>query len=106
MSTESKNILQKLKYLNDSFPSREWNDFLKNYNVNFYTSRKDRLWYSISGKGFIIWVSSFYPSKENNQIIWLSDIEVNKNSPNKAFEILEEFTQGAIERFEKMSILL
>ncbi|MFD2914425.1 hypothetical protein [Psychroserpens luteus] len=106
MSTESKNILQKLKYLNDSFPSREWNDFLKNYNVNFYTSRKDRLWYSISGKGFIIWISSFYPSKENNQIIWLSDIEVNKNSPHKAFEILEEFTQGAIVRFEKMSILL
>lgn len=105
MSEESKNIEYKLKYSNDSFPTLKWKEFLKNCNVNFYTSRKDRLWYSIKGKGYIIWVSSFYPSKENDQIIWLSDIEINKNTPKITFDILDEFLQGAVKRFNKMEIV-
>ena len=105
MSEESKNIEYKLKYTNDSFPGLEWNEFLKNCNVNFYTSRKDRLWYSITGRGYIIWISSFYPSKENDYTIWLSDIEINKNTPKIAFEILDEFFQGVIEKFDKMEII-
>ncbi|UTW67968.1 hypothetical protein KFE94_07585 [bacterium SCSIO 12643] len=93
-------IEKKLVYSDDSFPTLEWNDFLKNYEVNFYTSRKDRLWYSIRGKGYIIWISSFYPSKENDRTIWLSDIEINKNSPNVAFETLTEFLQEAVKKFD------
>ena len=104
MSEGSKNIEYKLKYSNDSFPALEWNEFLKNCNVNFYTSRKDRLWYSIKGKGYIIWISSFYPSKENDQTIWFSDIEIDKNSPKIAFESLDEFIQGAIDGFDKMNL--
>lgn len=105
MSEKSKNIEHKLKYLNDSFPALEWNEFLKNCNVNFYTSRKDRLWYSITGKGYIIWISSFYPSKDNDQTIWLSDVEINKNTSKIAFDILNEFLQGAVDRFEKLEII-
>lgn len=105
MSTASKNIEYKLKYSNDTFPSLAWNEFLKNCNVNFYTSRKERLWYSITGKGYIIWISSFYPSKDNDHTIWLCDIELNKNTPKIAFEMLTEFLQGAIGKFDKMGII-
>ncbi len=104
MSEESRNIEYELKYSNNSFPSMKWNEFLKNCNVNFYTSRKDRLWYSITGKGYIIWISSFYPSKENDNTIWLSDVEMNKNTPKIAFEMLNEFLQGAIDKFDKMEM--
>lgn len=52
----------RLKYVNDSFPGLDWNTFLKNCNVNFYTNRNDRLWYSIRGKGFTLWIASFYPA--------------------------------------------
>ncbi len=82
----------------------EWNEFLKICNVNFYTSRKDGLWYLITDKGYMIWISSFYPSKENHHTIWFSDIEINKNSPKITFEFLDEFIQGAIDKFNKMKL--
>ena len=105
MDKKSKYIERKLKYVNGSFPSIEWNDFLKNCNINFRTSRKDRLWYSIRGKGFLIWISSFYPSKENDRTIWLSDIEMNKNAPQDGVDAFNELIQGALAKFDKMELI-
>ncbi len=104
MSQEVKNITRKLKYTSDSFHGLEWNEFLKNCNINFYTSRKDQIWHSIRGKGFIIWISTFRPSKEKDQTVWLSDIEISKNSPKIAFKTLDEFIQAAIDKFDKMEL--
>lgn len=94
-----------LKYENHSFPSLEWNDFLKDCHVNFYTSRKDRLWYSIRGKGFLIWISAFYPTRENGQTVWFSDIEMNDNALQIGRDALEELVRGAVTKFEKMELV-
>lgn len=77
---------------------------IENCNAELRTSRKDRFWYCVRGKGFIIWLSDFYPSKENNQIRWLSDIEVHKNAPKIAFDTLAEILHGATKKFYNMSL--
>lgn len=41
MTDPSKNRLVRLKYDNGSFPGHEWNEFLKNCGVNFYTALQE-----------------------------------------------------------------
>lgn len=104
MNEEPKTVTKRLKYSNDSFPGLDWNNFLKNCNVDFYTSRNDRLWYSLRGKGFIIWISSPYPSKQEGSTVWVIDLEFSRNMPQQGTNALQELIEGAIQVFEKMEL--
>lgn len=96
---------RQLKYINHSFPTLEWNDFLKDCHVDFRTSRKDGLWNCIRGRGFLIWISWFYSSRENGQTTWFSNIEMNENAPQAGRDALEELIHGALTKFEKMELV-
>ena len=102
MTDPSKKRFLRLKYLDDHFPALDWNEFLKNCNVNFYTNRNDALWCSIRGKGFIIWISSFYGRSENGKIVWYGDLEINKQAPEEGMQNLQELVDGALAKFDKM----
>jgi len=104
MTDPSKNRLLRLKYDNDSFPGLEWNEFLKNCDVNFYTNRADALWYSIRGKGFIIWIASSYPRSEKGKTVWYTDLEINKHAPEEGMHALQELIEGALAKFDKMRV--
>lgn len=104
MNDKAKTVIKRLKYSNDSFPALDWDTFLKNCNVDFYTSRNDRLWYSIRGKGFIIWISSCYPSKQEGRTVWFIDLEFSRNIPQQGSDALQELIEGAIQVFEKMEL--
>ena len=104
MGKESKNIERRLKYVNDFFPGLDWDNFLRECGVDCYTNRKDRCWHAIRGKGFIIWMTSFYGTRNQGETIWYSDIELNKNVPQAGKDTLEEFLHGAIARFDKMEL--
>ncbi len=104
MTDSSKNRLVRLKYTNDRFPGLAWNEFLKNCDVNFYTNRNDALWYSIRGKGFIIWISSFYPRSEEGKTVWHCDLEINKHAPEGGMQALQELVDGALAKFDKMRV--
>jgi len=99
-------IKRQLKYNNISFPGLEWKEFLKNCEVDFYSSRKDKLWFSIRGKGYRIWISRFYVQKENDTTYWLSDIEIEKNAPPRGKEAFDELIQASVARFEKMELVI
>ena len=101
---DSKIVIKRLKYINNSFPGLEWNEYLKNCNESFYTSRKDRLWYSVRGKGYIIWISSSYPRGTDNEIYWLIDFEISKNAHPDGMKYLDEILEGAVKVFSKMEI--
>lgn len=104
MTDPSKNRFVRLKYHNDSFPGLDWNEFLKNCDVNFYTNRNDALWYSIRGKGFIIWIASAYARHENDGIVWYIDLEMNKQAPEEGAQALQELVDGALAKFDKMRV--
>lgn len=104
MTDSSKNRLVRLKYMNDSFPGLEWNEFLKSCNVNFYTNRNDALWYSIRGKGFVIWIASSYARSEKGTTVWYTDLEINKNASEEGVQALQELVDGALAKFEKMRV--
>lgn len=104
MTDSSKNRLVRLKYHHDSFPGLAWNEFLKNCDVNFYTNRNDALWYSIRGKGFIIWIASAYPRREEGKIVWYIDLEMNKHAPAEGVQALQELVDGALAKFDKMRV--
>ena len=97
-------IRDRLKYVNESFPGLEWNEFLKNCEVNFYTSRKGRLWYSIRGKGYLIWISSAYPRSNEMGTFWLIDIEFARNIPKEGIDCVNELIEGATKVFDKMEL--
>lgn len=99
-----KNDTVRLKYYNDRFPGLAWNDFLKNCNVNFYTNRNDGLWYSIRGKGFIIWIASFYGSSEEGETVWYCNLEINRHAPQQGRQVLQELIDGALVKFDKMQV--
>ncbi len=104
MTDPSKNRLVRLKYHNDTFPGLGWNTFLKNCEVNFYTNRNDALWYSIRGKGFIIWISSFYGRSENGNTVWYGDLEISKHAPPEGMQALQELVDGALAKFDHMRV--
>ncbi len=104
MTDSSKNLLIRLKYHDDRFPGLDWNEFLKNCNVNFYTNRNDALWYSVRGKGFIIWISSFYGRSENGKTVWYGDLEINKQASAEGMQALQELVDGALAKFAKMRV--
>jgi hypothetical protein len=104
MTDSSKNRRVRLKYTNDRFPGLDWNEFLKNCHVNFYTNRNDALWYSIRGKGFIIWIASAYARHEEGRIVWYIDLEINKHAPEGGLQALQELVEGALAKFDKMRV--
>lgn len=80
--------------------SREWEQFLKNSNVNFYTSRKDTLWFSIRGKGYVIWIHGFYPGMDGrNGRAWFTELEILRSAPQAGMDVLQEFIDAAVEKF-------
>ncbi len=95
----------RLIYTNDSFPGQEWNEFLKNCNATRNGSRHGSWLASIRGKGFIIWISAFCLSKDDQGITWHATIELSSSAPAIAWQTLEEFIAGALYTFEKMSLL-
>lgn len=99
-----KNNLVRLNYYNDRFPGLAWNEFLKNCNVNFYTNRNDSLWYSIRGKGFVIWISSFYGRYGEGETVWYCDLEINRHAPEQGMQVLQELIEGALVKFDKMEV--
>lgn len=104
MTDLSKNRLVRLKYDAERFPGLDWNEFLKNCHVNFYTNRNDALWYSIRGKGFIIWIASGYARNENGDVVWYIDLEINKHAPREGMQALQELVDGALAKFDKMRV--
>jgi hypothetical protein len=104
MTDPSKNRLVRLKYYNDRFPGLDWIEFLKICDVNFYTNRNDALWYSIRGKGFIIWITSNYARHEDGEIVWYTDLEINKHAPSEGMQALQELVDGALAKFDKMKV--
>jgi hypothetical protein len=94
-----------LQYNDAVFPGQEWNDFLKNCSALRNNSRQGNWWASIRGKGFIIWISSFYPQREGHLVTWFATIELSSNAPTLGFQKLEEFIAGALHHFEKMSVI-
>lgn len=104
LTDPSKNRLVRLKYDNERFPGLEWNVFLKNYGVNFYTNRNDALWYSIRGRGFIIWIASSYARSEEGKTVWYTDLEINKHAPEEGMQALQELVDGAMAKFDKMRV--
>lgn len=104
MTDSSKNHLVRLKYHDDRFPGLAWNEFLKNCHVNFYTNRNDALWYSVRGKGFVIWISSFYGLSEEGKTVWYCGLEINKHAPKEGMQALQELVDGALAKFDKMRV--
>ncbi|MDO7846097.1 hypothetical protein Q5H92_07010 [Hymenobacter sp. M29] len=105
MTSKSKVNTVQLKYTNPSFPGQKWHAFLKNCNAQFYTSRKESIWHSIRGKGFIIWISEFSVSQENGNTVWYSEIELSQNTSRTAVQTLQEFIEGALSQFEKLAVI-
>ncbi len=106
MNEKASKIVKTLKYTNDFGLGFEWTDFLKSCNVNFYTSRKDQLWYSIRGKGYIIWISSQYPQQKEDTLFWLIDFEIAKTAPHAGIDYLNELIEAAIRTFDNMELMM
>lgn len=82
----------------------EWEKFLKNCNANLYTSRKDSHWYSVRGKGYIIWISPFHPGLKDDLRVWESVFEISPNAPAVGFENLDEIIEGALHTFKGFTV--
>jgi hypothetical protein len=105
MAISSTAVSVQLRYTGEAFPGQDWNEFLKNCNATRNHSRYGNWWGVIRGKGFIIWISSFYLHREGSLITWLSDIELSSNVSVIGRQTLEEFIAGALHNFEKMSVI-
>jgi hypothetical protein len=96
-------IIRYLCYKNTLLPgdfNRQWRQFLKNAHVEFYTSRNDRMWFCIRGKGFMIWISDFSPDfDENGDRAWLTQVEILRSAPVTGMEAFNEFLSEAVSAF-------
>ena len=100
MSNESSTWLE---YGERDFPSAEWREYLRAFNIKWARTRSTDLvpiWYAIEGKGYVLWVSE--PRWADDR--WRMSLAVSASAPPAALALVEEIVASASTRFPAMRL--
>ena len=94
---------------NYSFPEAEWLEFLKAFNLNLYNKRTTRecpIWYSITGKGYTLWVSGVHLWLHDGTKFWRIIISCVENTNVDGIILQYLIPYLAIQRWPQFTILM
>jgi hypothetical protein len=92
-----------LAYSDRAFPSADWREYLRAFNITWARTRSTGLvpvWYAIEGKGYVVWVSE--PRWINDY--WRISLAVSASAPPTGWTLVEEIVKSALVKFPAMRL--